>query len=131
MSDWSRRGFLTAAGAVLAALHATLWGCSESDPDEMLDAALRDWFEPGPADRAGRKVLARGEGWNDAGALRAPLRAQLDDARNPADARRALAEAVSEDFRAGRTLELDGWLVSETEARLYALAALRGTTRAR
>ena len=42
----------------------------------------------------------------------------------PKEARAALARAVREDLRAGRVLSLDGWLVAETEARLYALAAL-------
>lgn len=48
-----------------------------------------------------------------------------------------LAAAISDDFAAGRTVVVDGWMLSRTEARLYALATVvpanlaagdRGTT---
>ena len=35
-----------------------------------------------------------------------------------------LAEAIRRDFRAGRSLTLDGWLLADTEGRLAALVAL-------
>jgi hypothetical protein len=38
--------------------------------------------------------------------------------------KRRLASLVAEDFAQGATVEADGWLLSRTEARLYALAAL-------
>lgn len=124
MSRWSRRGFLAAALAALAGAPTALPGCARREPDDLLDAAMLGWFEPDAVRGVGRKALARGAGWNEASALRDALLPHLGDAGNPADGRRALSEAVRQDFRAGRTLELEGWLVAETEARLYALAAL-------
>jgi hypothetical protein len=38
--------------------------------------------------------------------------------------RRLLAGAVREDFASDRVIDVDGWVLSATEARLYALAAL-------
>jgi hypothetical protein len=42
--------------------------------------------------------------------------------------RELLLSAVAEDFRDLRTMELDGWVLARTEARLCALAALGGTS---
>lgn len=36
-----------------------------------------------------------------------------------------LSQALREDFEQGRLVEVDGWILAETEARLCALAALR------
>jgi hypothetical protein len=44
----------------------------------------------------------------------APNRSQVHD---------WLRGRVRDDFRAGRTVTVDGWVLSDTEARLYALAA--------
>lgn len=131
MIAWTRRRLLGNLIAALAGVSAGLWGCSRREPEELLSAALLGWFEPDKVGRAGRKVLELGEGWNDAAVLRAALLQQLGDASNPSAARQALAEAVREDFRATRTVELEGWIVSETEARLYALAVLGGSPPAR
>ncbi len=40
------------------------------------------------------------------------------------EARALLQNAVREDFDQGRTVELNGWVISRTEARLCALASL-------
>ncbi|WP_158044312.1 hypothetical protein [Skermanella pratensis] len=40
------------------------------------------------------------------------------------DLLRHVAERQRADFAAGRTVKLDGWVLSRTEARLYALAAV-------
>lgn len=40
------------------------------------------------------------------------------------DLLRHVAERQRADFAAGRTIKLDGWVLSRTEARLYALAAV-------
>lgn len=127
MSELTRRRLLELIVAGLAGTAAGAVGCAQREPDELLDAALLAWFDPEVVQRAGRDVLARGEGWNDARSLREALLPQLGDAGNPSAARAALAEAVRDDFRADRTLTIDGWIVSETEARLYALAVLQPT----
>jgi hypothetical protein len=48
------------------------------------------------------------------------------DAASPRRLRELLSSAVAEDFRDLRTLELQGWVLARTEARLCALAALAG-----
>jgi hypothetical protein len=40
------------------------------------------------------------------------------------DPRRAVRDAVSRDFDQGDTVSLDGWLLSRTEVRLWALCAI-------
>ncbi|WP_046865779.1 hypothetical protein [Microvirga massiliensis] len=45
-------------------------------------------------------------------------------ATNPAKLRVLIREAQRNDFAEGRTVMVDGWVLSETEARLCALAAL-------
>ncbi len=42
------------------------------------------------------------------------------------DLRLAVSERVRRDFHEGRTVVLHGWILSVTEARLYALTALAG-----
>jgi hypothetical protein len=42
--------------------------------------------------------------------------------------RELLLSATAEDFRDLRTVELDGWVLAKTEARLCALAALDGSS---
>lgn len=41
----------------------------------------------------------------------------------PADLRQRIQAAIRRDFRAGRTVALDGWIVAQSEWRIYALAA--------
>jgi hypothetical protein len=48
------------------------------------------------------------------------------DAASPRRLRELLSSAVAEDFRDLRTLELQGWVLARTEARLCALAVLGG-----
>jgi glycosyltransferase A (GT-A) superfamily protein (DUF2064 family) len=48
----------------------------------------------------------------------------MDRNSDAADIRARLSSVIREDFTAERTLRVEGWLVSETEARLCALAAL-------
>ena len=122
---FTRRQLLQLTAAGLVAPTAGLLGCPAREPDALLDDAMLAWLEPDAVARAGRKVLERGEGWNDAASLRAALLPRMGDAADPSAARAELAEAVREDFREDRTLTLDGWIVSETEARLYALAVLQ------
>ena len=40
--------------------------------------------------------------------------------------RRALTEACSEDFGAGRVVRVEGWVLAESEAQACALVAIRG-----
>jgi hypothetical protein len=48
----------------------------------------------------------------------------------PSPERERLAVQQSEDFRTGQTVLVQGWVLSRTEVRLYALAALQAEDRA-
>ncbi|MGD9902718.1 MAG: hypothetical protein AB7U83_04545 [Vicinamibacterales bacterium] len=45
----------------------------------------------------------------------------IDRSRTDADAIRALVRAVREDFERGRSVQIEGWILSRTEAELCAL----------
>ena len=49
----------------------------------------------------------------------------IDRAQDQAAAIRALVRAVRRDFEQGRTLQLEGWILSRTEADICALTLLR------
>ncbi len=96
-----------AAASVLAA--------APSPADELIgllgnrDAAIR----------LGEAYLAQHGPQSEAG-LREALRSRLGGAETGA----GLADAIAGDFAASRTVLVDSWLLSETECRLCALAAL-------
>lgn len=72
----------------------------------------------------GRRYLAVTAGENDARTLR-PLVGMSDEQRVDVDAlERRFDTAVRQDFAAGRTVLVDGWVLSLTEARLAAIVAL-------
>jgi hypothetical protein len=48
----------------------------------------------------------------------------LTDRHSIRPVREQVSARIAEDFTGGRTLRLDGWIVSRSEARLFALAAL-------
>lgn len=95
-----------AAASVLAA--------APSPADELIgllgnrDAAIR----------LGEAYLAQHGPQSEAG-LREALRSRLG-----AETGAGLADAIAGDFAASRTVLVDSWLLSETECRLCALAAL-------
>jgi hypothetical protein len=55
------------------------------------------------------------------GALKA-----IDRSRDQPGAIRALVRAVREDFERGRSVQLEGWILSRTEAEICALTLLDG-----
>jgi len=52
--------------------------------------------------------------------------AATDNFASAAALRRALRKRIRADFRAGKTVSVEGWLFSLTETRVYALSALLG-----
>jgi hypothetical protein len=78
----------------------------------------------------GRAALAVLPGATAPSALAAAVLAGLPggapklDAASDDDLRAAVAVRVREDFEAGDTVQVDGWILSCTEARLCALAAI-------
>lgn len=88
-------------------------------------AALPPWT---PAVRAvGEAYLATRPQHRDAQTLTTLLAADLGLAGRPVprDLRRAVLDAVHADFEARRTLRLQGWVASPTEAHLAALTVVR------
>ena len=136
-SSVSRRGFVAAtiAAAALPLLSSVPWLARASDtfstPRARLSAQLAEIL----AARSSAAVV--GLAYLDVcPAERHPdllgdlIAADLDIGGLPlqsvgAERIRALAgEQVQRDFALGRTVEIDGWVLSRTEARLCALAAL-------
>jgi hypothetical protein len=128
-----RREFLEAlAAAGVAALAGAgalaLPGCGREDP---LEAALRGFFaDPGAAREVGREVLAL-----DPDAATAEVLVERVARRRGAELRglagsdpEALAELLRAqhraDFAEDRVVVVRGWVLSETEAWLLALAAV-------
>jgi hypothetical protein len=72
------------------------------------------------ARHVGRAYLQHVPGDADRGHLLVQLRARFDDKPS----REKLMACCREDFAAGRTVTVNGWVLSQTEARLCALAAL-------
>jgi hypothetical protein len=130
----TRRGFLgrvgrgAAAGFATPALVAALVACRR-DP-ELADELGAFFSDSKSARQLGRACLAAFPDENDARILVERL-AGADLARwnaLAAEARSELAAAVRsrhrDDFASGRVVRVRGWVLSETEARLCALAAL-------
>jgi len=117
-------GLALAGGALLPAVNAlALVAAPAGDP--ML-AAVAD---PAAATRLGHAYLAAYPAEADAerlrGLLRQTLFADLSMTTDDSDALcRGLVRTLSDDYIAGEVLDLDGWQISRSEARLYALAAL-------
>ena len=75
--------------------------------------------------RVGRRYLATAPDESDLDVLLARL-PEVGDARQLATDLCHLEAAVAEDFERGRVVLVDGWLLSQTEARAAAILALGG-----
>ena len=129
-----RREFLAGSGAVVAVLAApALAALLACERRPTLAQALAGFYsEPASAARVGQAVLSAvpAEATIEAvvAALAGDRRAELDAlaASDPGGLRRLLREQHRRDFEDGRTVDIDGWVLSRTEARLCAVAALAG-----
>lgn len=118
-----RRSFLRLAGSGFAAL-VGLAGCVRSGPEAEAFARpdLLDLFGNEQDVRAlGAAYRAAFPSEDGEDALRAAL---ASDTAAAADLPEALRMRVRQDFEEGRTVELDGWILSVTEARQCALFSL-------
>jgi hypothetical protein len=131
-----RRDFLKGLGGAAAlglagpTLLVPLVGCG---PSESLEAALLGFFaDLGSAREVGREYLKLAPEEDDRDALVQRLagaglrRWEAFAATDPAALLRAVRARHTEDFAAERVVRLRGWMLSETEARLCALAHLAG-----
>ena len=132
----TRRGFLTAALGVVAAGLVSMLGlgvyCSRREDLAAADApgpdrlarALRD---PVGARRVGALYLERHPEEADPALLEARIAedVELQGVRCATTAAAALATAGRRDFREGRTVQVEGWVLGRTELRLCAWLATR------
>ena len=125
--DLTRRRLLISAAGVAAAVvvgSSGLWTLierlSEADAASLLRGLITD--RDGAA-RLGRSYLDA----HPTQARRAVLVRDLVGPTEPAsaaDASREVATRIRNDYAARSTVVVDGWVLSRTEARLYALVAL-------
>jgi hypothetical protein len=124
-----RRRFIAGLVAVLASLYGAafprLWGGKGPvDPSDALLALLDDPPSAKTIGTACLSTLAPSE--RTPGQLIAAIcaRAALvpDDLASP-DLGRRISDRVRRDFAQGAVVQVDGWFLSVTEARLYALTA--------
>jgi hypothetical protein len=132
-SDPARRRFLglAAGAAALAAFPAAAEAAAASAADELaLARRLAGLFAaPESAAEVGRRYLRAVPQEASLRRLVAAIAEEPEgagrlDALGPAALRSELAARIRADFAAGRLVRLDGWMLSATETRMMALAAL-------
>jgi len=121
----SRRQFLADVRTlgVSTALWLTL-GCGVNEQgDERIAVLLAIFSDPEATRLVGSEVLKAAPTWkSERGLMRALM---SSDAWNADDAPASiLTDQIRRDFDEDRVLAVRGWSLSETEARLFALAAL-------
>lgn len=127
MTVLRRRRLLQAGWAGLLAGLAAPFGATPARAEAVLAAVFR---QPGSARVVGRAVLAAHPHLADPGLLvealtrRHPHLDELLRRDDRAALAQALGRAVRDDFAHGRTLLVEGWLLSKSEAELCALACL-------
>lgn len=125
--------FVTASGAGAAWLGAHRWSAIASRGRsrsmvgvEMVAAACSGWRYPETIGKACLAALPAVEASKVS--LARMLLGDVQAAGGDCSSARALAQAIRElsrdDFRCGRIVTVDGWMLSLTETRVYALAAL-------
>jgi hypothetical protein len=123
---------LTAAGALLGVgAYGTLRWASRADADGVVHRLLAALRERRSAAAVGRAFLAVYPGERDAERLAQDIMASVGG-RDPAlaaggtrDLRQAISRQIRRDFASSLVVSVDGWILSETEAKLCGLAALR------
>lgn len=127
LDPWlTRREWLFAAGAAL--VHAGLASACGVGPGEAaspMARALRETRrDPAAAAAVGQRCLEVLEAPPPRDALVAALAGDALTPATPVEViRRHLRERHRADFAEGRTVEVDGWILSRTEAQLYMLLA--------
>ena len=86
------------------------------------DALLAPFSDPAAVSEVGSRVLAAVPRWRDARLLSEELEPVLRWGSEGFEVR--LVERVRDDFAEGRVEIVDGWVLSETEAKLFALIEL-------
>lgn len=131
LGKYTRRAFFTAAGGVAVmglGIFTTQAVCAGSSRTKKLAEQLLDILPHEEAKLLGQRFLQQ-SGWTDRKQLVAELlRDILPSSRDKVAASGTLGKFVEqksrEDFADRRVVDLDGWILSDTEAKLCALYAL-------
>jgi hypothetical protein len=120
-------GFAAAGGLMAIQPRAQAFALPERAGDPQLaETALSMFSSPRDVRRVGMACRGHAELCQSRQALVdsifGPERDRLA-AGDPAQVHGWLRTRIREDFGAGRTVTVDGWVLADTEARLYALAA--------
>ena len=120
-----RRGFLqlTAAGMVASLTNSACARDTGEDAQALAQPALVEMLGAERAREIGTQYRAAVPKENTAAALRAAISISQHQ-RSPWIGRRSIEEQIRDDFAAGRTVVVAGWVLSETEARQCALYSL-------
>jgi hypothetical protein len=128
MKPLSRRSVLiSAAAATTAAMACVAWRFSDDSSDDYLSQDLSKVF-------AGYKLYAAsvGESYlqctpHEADPIVLARLLKIDGRRLPKDPvllRRYVRDRIRQDFAEGQTTDVNGWILSSTEARLCAMTAI-------
>lgn len=119
-----RRGFLRLG--VSAAIGMVSSGCygEHAELDALDRPNLLEMLGSERVRSLGARYLATVPGENSVQALRTAIAERRSSPLHVAWARTSVEDAVREDFADGRTVIVDGWILSLTEARQCALFAL-------
>lgn len=131
-----RRGFVVTALGLAATTLTARFGSTRQvmDHDTATDAErlVRSFSSPESAAELGRAYLATASRESSPALLVDRIAAGLPNGykvlrmADDGQLKSLLARRLKEDFMAGNTVTVDGWVISQTEARLCALAALLG-----
>ena len=134
MNNIARRDFFVSLAAMLAGVMLPSLGPAEgqvpnSQPGDLLNILVSDIAAAG---RLGRSYLTAHPGELDLHRLvedvlrplRLPAAVDAIDSSPEAVLIGRARRVVMDDYLAGRVVNIDGWVLSITEARLYALSAL-------
>lgn len=117
----TRRRFLVASATVVAGvLTLQLEGCDDPPSPVLVDLAATLPAEAGTVGKAWRKLDVADA--DPAQALLEALQAAGVDVTDPVALGVGLRALIRDDFAAGRTAEVGGWVLSVSECRLCALA---------
>jgi hypothetical protein len=119
---------LATGGLMAVQLRARAFALPERAGDhELAEIGLSMFTSPGDVRRVGMTCQGRTELCLSREALVDSIFGsecdRLEASRDPAQVHGWLRDRIREDFSVGRTVAVDGWVLANTEARLYALAA--------
>jgi hypothetical protein len=121
---------LAATGALLGVgAYHSLGGPGRADAAGVVHRFLAALRERGSAAAVGRAFLAAYPGERDAERLARDITARVGGsvAGGTTHLRHGISREIRRDFAIGRIVRVDGWILSETEAKLCGLAALLAT----